>query len=390
MMQGQFGHRFALMDGQSGIYWGLTLSLCATAPSVGYSLQEVGGSLAVGFLLSGLVTILLGMAGFTSILKKLFNPVVVSVTLFLLAFQLEMNFFSDMIVVDDAGSAKLAATGLSIAVAILVGVLQLKGKSLVSSFALLIGMLVGWVAYELMFAGAVHASGAAIASATASAEQATQGARIVWMPWGEWRMEIGIVVTVVLVGLINMANSLSGVRAGETLYKQRTTNGEYKRTFVIGGLFTSIGSFVGVLPFGVYASSVGFLASTRILQRSALIIGGGLLALLGLFPPIGSFFARLPISIGSAVLFVAYLQMFGTAFHMIQGISFSVKGIIRIALPLLLGISLMNTDPVVFLSLPLYLQPLISNGMVMGVLVSVLLESCVPWSKLERSQVAND
>lgn len=373
MLQALIGHRYALMDGQSGIGWGLTLGMCAAAPSIGLGLPELGGSLAAGFLLSGIMTLVLGAAGFAGALKKLFNPVVIGVTLFLLTFQLVMHFFEGMFVRNASGEMNLPITGLTVGIALLVGVLQVKGRGIIGSFALLIGIVAGWAVYALFFQ-------------EAPAPKTESAALFSLLPWGPMRLDAGIMLTAAVVGLINMASTVSALSAAETLYGKKTSDAEYKRSFALSGLFTSASSFIGVLPFGVYASSIGFLEGTRILKRSALVIGGAAIAAFGLFPAVGSFFARLPIAIGSAVLFVAYLQMFGTAFRMVQGIRFNARTIFRIALPLLLGVSLMNADAQLFLSLPIYIQPLISNGLVMGVLVSILLESAVPWSKYGETQ----
>ncbi|MEK1832053.1 purine/pyrimidine permease [Priestia megaterium] len=123
------------------------------------------------------------------------------------------------------------------------------------------------------------------------------------------------------------------------------------------------------------------LESTKILSKKPFIISGGLFALLGLFAPLGSFFSTLPITVGNAVLFVAYLQLFGTALRSIQAYTFNSKTIYRIALPILIGVSLMNMSPHVFENISFYIRPLISNGLLMGILIAILLERLIKWSK---------
>lgn len=101
-----------------------------------------------------------------------------------------------------------------------------------------------------------------------------------------------------------------------------------------------------------------------------------------------SFFAQIPPSVGSAVLFVAYLQMFGTALRTLEGIKFNSKTIYRVALPVLTGVAVMNIPAEAFHSLPMYLIPIISNGLVIGVVVSLLLETTVDWSKMDNTTIA--
>src|SRR4051794_29271463 len=54
ILQAVIGHRYPLMEGQSGLWWGAILSLSASATSSGISASELGGGLAIGIILSGI------------------------------------------------------------------------------------------------------------------------------------------------------------------------------------------------------------------------------------------------------------------------------------------------------------------------------------------------
>ena len=97
----------------------------------------------------------------------------------------------------------------------------------------------------------------------------------------------------------------------------------------------------------------------------------------GLGPQIGA----LPISVGDAVLFVAYLQLFGAALDNIKGMAFSYKSIYRIATPVLFGLALMTVPPTAFNSIPAIMRTLLQNGLVMGILVAMILEHTIRWDK---------
>ncbi|MDQ7862588.1 hypothetical protein RCO48_20890 [Peribacillus frigoritolerans] len=56
-------------------------------------------------------------------------------------------------------------------------------------------------------------------------------------------------------------------------------------------------------------------------------------------------------------MFVAYLQLFGTAFNSVKGQHFTSDTIFRLAVPVLIGVSLMNILPNAFSNLPTLLQP---------------------------------
>ncbi|MEW9698656.1 uracil/xanthine transporter [Paenibacillus sp. SI8] len=370
IVQALWGHRYAVMDGPAGLWWGLVLNLCASAQSVGMSMTEVGGGLASGFLLASFTMVVLGSLGFASVLKKMFTPIVMGVSLFLLTIQLVMNFFKGMLGMNSADQVDLKIAGLSIVIAIFVGLIHLKGSRVISSYSILIGIVVGWIAYELIFPS-VHKAGA------------QAGSLFALFPWGVPNMQIGIILMSFIVGLINMTNSITCLSTVEKLYQTKTTDEQYKRSYVWTGLFTALSACFGLLPFGLFTSSVGLLESTKILERKALVIGGAMFACLGIIPPLSGLFSTMPSSVGNAVLFVAYLQMFGTSLRTIQGIAFNSKTVYRIALPVLLGISMMNIPPQAFSLLPMYLRPLLSNGLAMGVILSLILESAVNWNKYE-------
>src|SRR5690606_3049086 len=151
ILQGWIGHRYPLLEGPSGIIWGVMLTLGASAPSLGLSLKEVGGGIATGMLLAGAVTILLALFGAVSFINKIFKPMVMNVFLMLLSIQLAIIFFDGMISVAEDGSMNVTITLFSLVIVIFVAFLKIKGNRLISNFSLLIGIVVGWPIFKLLF-----------------------------------------------------------------------------------------------------------------------------------------------------------------------------------------------------------------------------------------------
>jgi xanthine/uracil permease len=50
-----------------------------------------------------------------------------------------------------------------------------------------------------------------------------------------------------------------------------------------------------------------------------------------------------------------------------------------------LGIAIMNIPAEMFGSLPMLIQPLLSSGLLVGILLAIVLENTINWSKLEKS-----
>lgn len=365
ILQGWIGHRFSLMEGHSGLWWGLMLALAASAPSVGMSYATLGGGLATGILLAGVVTLLLSLFNLVHLIQRLFTPVVMGAYLIILSVQLGLIFFHGMLQVKEDGTLDIPVSLLSLAVVIVVAWIGIKGRGIVSNFSILIGMVLGWICYVFLFG--------------ANEIQDVPFSYISIFPLGSPNLEIGIVITGFVASLLNLSNTFTSIYAAEEFYKQKVSRLRYRIAFTLTGIFSTIAPVFGLVPYATFTSSIGFLESTRIFETRPFIIGGGLLILLGIIPPLGSFLATMPVTIGNAVLFVAYMQMFGTAIKSLKNLHFHSRTIYRIAFPVLISVCLMNMSPNMFSDFPLYIRPLISNGLLMGILIAIFLEKAVKW-----------
>ena len=373
MLQVLFGHKYPLMEGHSGIWWGAILSLAASASSAGMTTAEAGGGLAVGIILSGVLTVVLGALGMGEVLKKLFKPVVMSTVLFLLASQLITIFAKGMLGLSTGDQIDLPTAGLSFVIILLVAWITIKGPASMRNFAILIGMVFGWMVYVLLF--------------PAAPDETSQSTQLVNLfPWGKPSFSLGLIMMAVVTGLVNTSNTMASIKGIETLINKKTTQKQYKSSFVVTGLSSVVAGLFGLVPYGPYISSLGFLQSTQIFRRLPLIIGSSLFILLGLVPSLGHFFSTLPVSVGNAVLFVAYLQLFSGALTNLNGITFTSKTIYRISAPVLLGIAIMNIPSETFSSLPFLIRPLLSNGLLVGIVLAIILENVVDWSKFVEKE----
>ncbi|PWW28942.1 xanthine/uracil permease [Cytobacillus oceanisediminis] len=379
IFQGWAGHRYPLMEGHSGLLWGVILNLGLSASSLGMSFTQIGGGIATGVLLASAVTLILAAFNGISLLKSIFNPMVMSVYLFLLTFQLIFIFFKGMMKVSDQGTIDVPITLYSFALVIFVSLLKLKGNGIISNFSILIGLLGGWIGYDLLFMSEGQ-QGAASAGEVS----------FTLFPLGQPNLEVGIIAVTFFAGLMNLSNTVASISSADTLFKKESGKREYRGSIFFTAVFTVIGSGFGLVPFTPFTSSIGFLQSTRILMKTPFFLGGALLAVIGMIPPLGSWLAGMPVTVGNAVLFVAYLQLFGTAFNSLNGKTFNSDTIFRLAAPVLIGISLMNTPAALFADLPVLIQPFISNGLIMGVLISILMEKMVNWSAFEQFELKNN
>ncbi len=371
VLQGRFGHRFPLMEGHSGLMWGLVLNLSLAASSLGMSLPEIGGGIASGILLAGIATLVFGLFRILSYLQKIFTPMVMTVYLFLLTFQLILIFFRGMLKVSEDGTLELPVTLFSFAIVILVSLMKIKGNETIGNFSILIGMLLGWVVYVVLFP-----------SESGTGSQTSM--EFSFFPLGSPNLNYGIIAITFIASVINLSNTIASVQAASKLTGEEASQSRLDRSYLLTGSYSIGAAILGLVPYAPFTSSVGFLESTRIFDRKPFLIGGGLMAILGIIPVLGALLATLPITVGNAVLFVAYLQLFGTSLKSLNGYIFDSKSIFRLAAPVLLGLSIMNLDAKLFTVFPVILQPLLSNGFIMGVLLSIILETLFKWDDQEH------
>ena len=373
ILQALVGHKYPLMEGQSGIWWGAVLSLSASASTSGISASELGGGLAIGIIISGFLVVLLGYFGLGNVLKRLFTPVVMSTVLFLLAAQLIGIFTKGMLGLATGDQIDIPTASLSIFLVILVIWINVKGPKVIRSFSLLIGIVTGWIIYELLF--------------PASSSTAANSTSLIHLfPWGHPTVSLGLIITAVITGLVNTTNTIAAIKGFEPMVEATTTDNQYKKSIMLTGANSIVSGLFGMVPYAPYVSTLGFLKSTLIFERAPMIIGSIVFMILGFVPSLSQFFSTLPISVGNAVLFVAYLQLFNGALSNLRSIHFTTNTIYRIAAPILLGIAIMNIPADMFGSIPMVVRPLLSSGLLMGILLSVFLENTINWSKLDSGE----
>src|SRR5699024_4565378 len=140
--QAFLGHKRAIMEGQSALWWGIILTLVVTTSAQGMPVEVLGGSLAVRILILAVFTVIIVSAGLGPYLAKLFNPGVMGVFMFLFGCQLIQIFLKGMFGLPFGNSSGSESIDLPIAllgiiIAIIVIILNIKAPARIRSYALL-------------------------------------------------------------------------------------------------------------------------------------------------------------------------------------------------------------------------------------------------------------
>ncbi len=373
LAQAVIGHRRPILEGQSGLWWGIFLTLVVTTSAQGMPLEVLGGSLALGVIISGVLTVLIGVTGAGPKIAELFNPGVMGVFMFLLGLTLIQIFLKGMIGIPfgengDSATIHLPIAGVAIFIALVVIIISIKSPARIRSYALLIGIILGWILYTIIFGSAPITT--------------SESASFKLFPFGSLTWDTGVVVTAVLAGLLNISNTFGSLKGTDEMFQTETTKKDYLSSFSITGLATVAAGFFGLVPYAPFVSSIGFLRQTNIFDRIPFIIGSVLFFIMGVIQPIGAFFSTLPLSIGSAVLFVAYLQLFNSSMEFFKGVLFNTLNVYRSAIPLFVGTIIMTLPASYFESIPAFIRPFMSNGLLVGIVLALLLENIMNWDRV--------
>lgn len=376
LAQAFFGHRRAIMEGPTGLWWSTILTIAAGEAARGTPINSIASSLAVGILLASLLSMVIGISGIGYRLARLFSPVVMTFFMLMLGAQLTTIFFKGMLGLPFGASITPVSIQMGPAMLSLAIVCLMLGMIIFlplrwSRYALLAGTLVGWLLWYLLF--------------PAVSTQGVAEAHWQWFPLGSGgQLMPGIILTAVLAGLVNITNTYGAIRGTDTFYPEQTNgNARYRRSFLVSGVVTLVTLPMAVVPFSPFVSSIGLLTQTGDSSRSPFVLGGFCCLIVGLATPLTHFFTTLPLTVSSAVMLVSYLPLLYSSLNFSQQVTFTSRNIYRLALPLFFGLFLMNLPGVYLQSLPLALRPLLSNGLLVGVLLALVLENGIPWQRID-------
>jgi xanthine/uracil permease len=361
LMQSLFGHRLPIMEGPAVLWWGVFLLFAQLAAGMGLEQAYVLQALELGLLISGGFFLLLSVCGWIRFVRRLFTPTVIGTYFLLLVAQMSGPFFNGIF---DARSSQVdwTAVGISVATLVLAITLSRSRRRFLRSFSVLIAIGFGWTLFAL-----------------AGLYRPFTPERVVWFAlpqlfaWGWPVWNGGILFTSVLVTMLLLSNLIASIEAVEKVVKPDFEANHDRSGFIMGvsQLLSGLFSTVGFVPLSYTA---GFILTTRMKEKLPFLLGSLLLLLISFFPPVTMWFASIPVPVGYASVFLSFANMIGMGVKEIADSGLSEQNRFVVGVSLMTGMGCMFL-PATFLSqLPLFLSPLVSNGLLVGVLTCIVLE----------------
>ncbi|MFC8684274.1 purine/pyrimidine permease [Brevibacillus porteri] len=365
LLQVWIGHRYPMIEGPAGLWWGIFIILAQLGTSMGLHPREIGQSFQVGMILAGLLFFIFGLLGWIGKLQKWFTPLVSGTYMILLAVSLCSNILTGMLGIGFQHSKEVQPGVAIVSIGIVALVVFIMRTKRFSSFAVLFGMVGGWIVYALL----------GWTEPVRPTEQLFSWPSIFF--WGPPRWDWGVVLTSMLTGFVLLTNLMTSLSVMGKATDTVPTEMQYNR----GGIFTGVSHFlsglsgvVGMIPLSLAAAVI---QTTKMASRLPFVIAMLGMMLIGLIPTVAHFLAALPTPVAYAAMFISYTQLLGFGLKDYVNVKMDERTIIVGGSSLLVGIGIMFVPAVAWQQLPALASFLFGNGLLLGVIVCLVLEHIV-------------
>lgn len=357
LIQVLWGHKLPIVVGPASVLLvGVVSSLNAKAPT-----DAIYTSIAIG----GVLVTLLTFGGLLRYVQRLFTPRIVVVILMLIALTLA-PVIKNLIFPEKAAEG-VHMFGLVFTILGCLGMVVLNRtlRGVVKSLVIPVALIVGSVAYYMLFPMANNPGSAASLDGLFLESMSV-----------DWSLIVAFVICYVAL-LINDVGSIEALGA---MLGVQGMDSRLKRGVRITGIMNIVAGSMGVLGPVNYSMSPGVIASTGCASRWALVPATVVLALFAIFPDAVFILTNIPHTvIGVILLFLMGTQLAAglEMIHSTRSVQ-SFSDALTIGLPLMMAMlfQLMPMDVV-----PTVIQPLVGNGFAMGVITVILMEHVVNRAK---------
>ena len=357
LIQVLWGHKLPIVVGPASVLLvGVISSLDAQAPT-----NAIYTSIAIG----GVLVTLLTFGGLLRYVQRLFTPRIVVVILMLIALTLA-PVIKNLIFPEKAAEG-VHMFGLVFTLLGCLGMVVLNRtlRGVVKSLVIPVALIVGSVAYYMLFPMANNPGSAASLDGLFLESMSV-----------DWSLIVAFVICYVAL-LINDVGSIEALGA---MLGVQGMDSRLKRGVRITGIMNIVAGSMGVLGPVNYSMSPGVIASTGCASRWALVPATVVLALFAIFPDAVFILTNIPHTvIGVILLFLMGTQLAAglEMIHSTRSVQ-SFSDALTIGLPLMMAM-LFQLMPVGVV--PAVIQPLVGNGFAMGVITVILMEHVVNRAK---------
>ncbi|MFF2480350.1 purine/pyrimidine permease [Paenibacillus sp. NPDC058071] len=367
LLQVTLGHKLPILEGPAGVWWGVFILLAANlAP--GASGVELLRQMEMGLLLGGVIILLLSIFHIIRYLKRLFTPVVTGTYLLLLIFQFSSPIVKGILGVGYVDPYIHASIAFPAIATLLLTFLCGRSKiDWLRNYNALIGIVSGY-GFFLLFG---HIPAFPELPET-----------VILLPqlfaWGAPLFDSGIAFTTLVITLPLLINMIAAIVVMEKTVGSEPVD-RYRRSGIVMGVNQLLSGAFSAVGCVSNSHSAGFVASTRMTKRLPFIIGCLLLIVAGFFPFLTTSLASVPVPVAFAVIFYSFAHLLSAGLKELGAVLHDEKKLTIVAFSLFAGVGSMFIPAASLAQLPDVLKPILNNGLVVGVLASIVLEQAWKW-----------
>ena len=350
------GHRYPLLEGPSSA---VLVSFVVLAP---YGLSMIEGATIVG----GFLLVLIGIFKWFKWLSSLFTPHVVGVILILVALTLLPFLYPLLIGISKAYPyGELSIFGSSLLIVLVVSFLSHWSRGFLQTTSMLAGILFGLILFLLK-------GGISLTMVKESSWFALPSPFLGVWPSFHFSAILAMVCTYLAV-MVNTVGSIQGISeiVGREGLEDRIHRGIGMTG--VGGLAAGLLGIAGLVSFSI---SPGVVLVSRVASRYVLTMSGVIMILCTFIPKLWALLTAIPPSVIASVLFVALSSQIMLGLNVVLAGKGRVERgeYFTVGLPILLGTMISIIPKPFFQLFPSMIASLVGNGLVMGILFSLLLE----------------
>ena len=241
-----------------------------------------------------------------------------------------------------------------------------KGKGMVSSASILIGMIAGYIVAMMM--GMVNYGKIAGADWFALPMPLQYG--IEFLPGAIILMLfMAVVTTIETIGDIS-ATTMGGAN-------REATDKELSGGIMADGLGTAFGSLFNAMPNTSYSQNAGLVAFTGVISRHVGTVAGVILILMGLFPKLGGIIASMPESVIGGAAIIMFGLITSAGIKLVAQSEMSQRNLLILGLSLSFGIG-MSLLPQFVAHIPdfgISLKLLLTTGLIPAGMLAFILNA---------------
>jgi len=301
-------------------------------------------------------------------LHRFFPPIVTGTTILLIGtglMKIGINVASGL---NTPAFAKPLTIGLAALMIVLILVITRYARGFVKALSLFVTMIIGYLVSAAF--GLIDLSSVAKADWVAVPKP---------FPYGgfEWPGLIGVIAVVICFFATAVETT------GHTLAVSRICGVPPEGWRIRGavsndGLGSAISALFGGMALTSYSQNIGVISLTGVGSRFVVAFGGAFLILMALVPKVGAIIALMPNAVLGGVLLFMFGMVASVGVDIIGRNMTSRRDAVILAAALGVGLGIQAAPPGAFDAIPQAVRILVTDGIVMGILLAMVLNLLMP------------